>query len=629
MGKNNYHELISFDALFDDGQRTFYIPDYQRGYSWEIRQCRDIIEDLERILNEKTIKNYTHFMGTIVAFPSNKNNPHTFEVVDGQQRLTTLILLMCVLYFKLDNSHKLKKEIYQKFLIRTANTAPKAILRLGAIGQQNDIFFHFLKNGKIKNTIKRRAWIKSDHILCDAFEYFSKYINESDHSAESIINTIRQNLGFILYKPSSSLETSIMFEVINNRGKPLSELEKVKNWIHYKFHKVHDYEQLNHFQACWRVILENLNKAGIIHNDEENSFLRYCWIAYENPDKNKSHHVYDNLKSNDEYDLPKIIDFIDFLEKASFLYVTIKSASSYSNDIERHLQRIKYQSSRMAIMPLIIAIWCNTDIHDRVKSDILNLLEILNFRYYCSGIRKQSNSEQARFYNLANNFCKKFGQNGFNSIEELVTYDADWLLNELKNFINENANDKHFITSLTNPDRDYGEWGDLKFFLANYECWLNDYNNDQKNLSDYMFAPIDKKQGTVKNNNLYHKEHIWAKACDAHLTSENARAVKLRESRRLGNFILLNAGSNGSNSKDPIEEKVTQYTTGNEGKNFDNSLSVKAIINNFDNVVKANERQFNEWRSPYYIKIYQEFINKNEDDLIKFALDRWPAFSDK
>jgi len=105
-----------------------------------------------------------------------------------------------------------------------------------------------------------------------------------------------------------------------------------------------------------------------------------------------------------------------------------------------------------------------------------------------------------------------------------------------------------------------------------------------------MHTPQDKKDEKITNNNLYQKEHIWARKCMEHLNSRKAEVIKDKYLGRLGNFILLNAGSNASNSKDAIEKKVDQYMVGKEGQNFDNSLAVKTIVNNFNKILHGAYR---------------------------------------
>ncbi|MCD4651993.1 MAG: DUF262 domain-containing protein [Candidatus Cloacimonetes bacterium] len=89
MEKKNEHNLITIKNLLD-GKR-FVIPKYQRGYSWGEKERKDLFEDVKNI--PKMGDDYTHFTGTIIALKK-KTDEKIYEIVDGQQRLTSIILLL-------------------------------------------------------------------------------------------------------------------------------------------------------------------------------------------------------------------------------------------------------------------------------------------------------------------------------------------------------------------------------------------------------------------------------------------------------------------------------------------------------------------------------------------------------
>lgn len=80
------YELLSLKDIFDSGNRRFRIPDYQRGYSWEKSQRKDLIEDIEYIIEGGYA--YRHYTGTIVASRnedlSDRDGIKTYDIVDGQ-----------------------------------------------------------------------------------------------------------------------------------------------------------------------------------------------------------------------------------------------------------------------------------------------------------------------------------------------------------------------------------------------------------------------------------------------------------------------------------------------------------------------------------------------------------------
>lgn len=75
-------ELFNLSQVFDYGRRSFRIPDYQRGYTWEEEQRIDLLKDIEFGLSG----DYNHYAGTLVAAKGQSEDNDIFEIVDGQQR---------------------------------------------------------------------------------------------------------------------------------------------------------------------------------------------------------------------------------------------------------------------------------------------------------------------------------------------------------------------------------------------------------------------------------------------------------------------------------------------------------------------------------------------------------------
>lgn len=99
MSKLNIDQK-SIKALFSDNKSDFLIPDYQRPYAWSIIECQTLWEDtFSFAIPENDYQKFNHgdeyFLGPIVTF---KNSDNKLEIIDGQQRLTTLMLLLRALY---------------------------------------------------------------------------------------------------------------------------------------------------------------------------------------------------------------------------------------------------------------------------------------------------------------------------------------------------------------------------------------------------------------------------------------------------------------------------------------------------------------------------------------------------
>lgn len=191
-----------------------------------------------------------------------------------------------------------------------------------------------------------------------------------------------------------------------------------------------------------------------------------------------------------------------------------------------------------------------------------------------------------------------------------------WLKKELKKFIHERANDSAFVECLTldkNEARDYCQWVSLKFFLASYEEFLQ---SEQKKSGDIHKLLVTRDEAE-KQNDLYHKEHIWAVNETSVIDDSDYRDVN---KRRLGNFLLLNEGLNIAVSNKRIEEKIKLYFDIDE--NTPNTLMIRELKSFFDKAIEE-ETGWKKRTQYYWLNVYKRFFDIREEKMINFALERW------
>lgn len=612
------NELKSLDEIFRQGKRVFRIPDYQRGYSWEEQQRTDLLTDIEYLI--KSGYEYRHYTGTIVASLNEKetierdSQYEVFDIVDGQQRVTSLILLLSEICRSIKKSSETSefeyREVFSKFIQggSEGNSVHKLIL-----GKDQDKFFKSLVEEGI--AIEASSKSKSDQNLKDAVFEFRNWLERQDIDANNVLKCVRENLGFLFYAPENNKEIGIMFEVINNRGKALSELEKIKNYLIYYADKNNKRDIRVRVNESWPEILSNLNKIEYTSNESEDRFLRNCWIVFMDTNKSKSHYVYDNLKLEwppDSENTKKIIEFIKFLEDASIFYAKYLIREGVTDTQEKTwLERISCHPADASITPLILAVFSKVK-YQNDRNALFELLEKLNFRFYGTGIAGRSDSGQGDLFWYANTFFNYFGK-----VEDGIEIGVQWLKQELTNFIDQRANDKSFIEYLTldlDEAGDYYSWVGLRFFLASYEEQLKKDNRESINFQQVMAS-----RNPDTPNDFYHKEHIWAVKDLRIEDNENSDVNK----RRLGNFLLLKESLNIKVSNKPPEEKVELYF--DDWKNAPNTLMIRELKEFFDEAKEAEEKSKN-WKyktKNYWLNVYKRFLDGREEKMVNFALKRW------
>ena len=599
-------ELLTLKQVFADGKRTFSIPDYQRGYSWEEDQRKDLLKDIEYGLNGE----YSHYTGTLVAVKKDSEDNdllEEFEIVDGQQRLATLIILLsCMAHAGERRNTPMPEDLKRCFI---AEGEPNTRRKFTLSAEQDSLFWQMVKkpdsdsSGKVEN--------KGHQNIVDAFDQFKKWLQEPENgtSLSEIYEYVTNRLGFLMYAPDNTKEIGIMFEVINNRGKPLSELEKVKNYLMYYSEKNDIQDLKKDVDAKWPNILKHLNSCNRTSNDDENGFLRNCWVVFQDSNKNKSFYVYDNLK--DQFpttgrDWKRLIDFVEFLEESAHTYRKLYTREDVTEEEKICLTRLGLQPVLASVLPLILAIF-KRETEPSTREPLLQLIEKLNFRFYGTGIASRADSKQGELFKLAHDFYNHYSE----------TRNASWLEEQLREFVNNNANDQKLIKNLTldkDESGDYYHWSWLKYFLASYAGNLKRNENRAETLEDELA-----KRDRQYFNDFYHIEHIWAVGDYEVINDKDNRHIN---KRRLGNFILLSESANISISNERPEEKVEKYFENiRDATEMLMIRELKDLFHKAKEEIEHNGRKNKTWK--YWDLVYTKFLDLHEERYVNFALDRW------
>lgn len=198
----------------------FIIPIYQRKYSWTDNERKALWQDIEESINS----NMNHFVGTF-SFKENKavglSTDTLYEIIDGQQRVTTLFILLSVLIDKLPDGEVKNNQ-------RTAFIGTSENLKLHPQGVDGyfltQIIFDFLSIDISK--INKR----SQRFMYLAKEEFTALVNPlSMKEVEERIIFIRDRIEILVFNVEDQAQAVKMFSIINDRGLPLRILDKTKS----------------------------------------------------------------------------------------------------------------------------------------------------------------------------------------------------------------------------------------------------------------------------------------------------------------------------------------------------------------------------------------------------------------
>lgn len=301
------------------GDIKFVIPSYQRPYMWEAKvQCEqlwsDIVDFLETYLDkndgEVDFGDDEYFLGSIVAF---RNNNKEYEVIDGQQRLTTLTLLYRALYEYTKNNQQRPAEIFGK-CIWSFN--------------EYDVKFDFKKR-KLRSEVSTQAdneildKILSENLCLDDtkskymenFNFFYNKIKSIPHSlfvplCKMLIENGKGRLKALFIECNEQENALRIFNTLNNRGMALSDADIFKGII-YGYQK--DKESKERFAKEWRELEETLKEKNL---NIDNIFMYYSHVVRaRNKDKSKEvalRKFFDKDRLKDENIFSEIIDLAKF-----------------------------------------------------------------------------------------------------------------------------------------------------------------------------------------------------------------------------------------------------------------------------------------------------------------------------
>ena len=169
---------IKLLEFIGNGKKTFNIPVYQRNYDWKEEQCRKLFEDIQNIV--KSDYEIEHFLGTVV-FVSSKSemNFNEYVLIDGQQRITSIMLLLKVLHEKVTDEND-KEEIWEEYLINKRAPEENLRIRLKPVESDGMPYKKLIEENDISLTSN----------VCKNYRLFEKLIQESNYSVEEIYKAL-------------------------------------------------------------------------------------------------------------------------------------------------------------------------------------------------------------------------------------------------------------------------------------------------------------------------------------------------------------------------------------------------------------------------------------------------------
>ncbi|MEN9575797.1 MAG: hypothetical protein RL514_3652 [Verrucomicrobiota bacterium] len=333
-----------------DGAKQGIIPLFQRPYSWEYKDWKMMWEDVlaQYLPNDRT----SHFMGAVVTVPMRTVPVGVTKhlVIDGQQRLTTVAILLCAIRDQTaanDPTRGIIGDLLQNRHYQTPDD-----LKLVPTQADRSAFSALVKKQPDEDIT---ASIGSS--VMEAYAYFTKQLQGKDSddmplNPRTVLEAIQQSLQVVMINLSATDDPYLIFESLNHKGKPLSEADLVRNYVLMRFQHsiVAGGEQEQVYQQLWSP-MEAALKARI------SEFLRHYGMRLganirEGEGYSAFKKEYEALKTSDA-----VLATLKETKQAAMTYERFVDPSLEANaDIAERLQRMLDLGSSV-FFPLLLRVY--------------------------------------------------------------------------------------------------------------------------------------------------------------------------------------------------------------------------------------------------------------------------------
>ncbi|MGI0482073.1 DUF262 domain-containing protein [Geminocystis sp. CENA526] len=355
----NTPNIESSNLSLADIFKDFYIvPDFQREYVWQKDQVQKLLEDLYEGLGfeEENINKTEYFLGSIVVYPDSNNDKQTFQLIDGQQRLTTIYLIFCSirdLIQKLgDNSKAI--ENYLQGTVQNAETGedidkPRLSLQYDSSGQK--IFSYYLLGKTIEKLLLESS--PSADNLVKARKTIDKFLAdklEEDVKVYKKFSTVIANRTKLIRIETPNLKNALkVFETINERGIGLTPVDLLKNYLF--IHTVKDKDRDRHWQSLTKK-WEELLKLLYENKQQPLQFLRHYLMSHYKVDLSNTfpeEEIYDwFLKQGEKVGVQtEPLKFLDNLILAAEHYCKFIQGKNIDGSNNKYLEAISKVQGRV------------------------------------------------------------------------------------------------------------------------------------------------------------------------------------------------------------------------------------------------------------------------------------------
>lgn len=337
-----------------EGTKQYVIPLFQRTYSWTTKEWEILWKDLIELCEAENPR--THFIGSIVNMPtvSVPEGVAKFLLIDGQQRLTTIFILLTLLRNK---ARELQKQDFAEEINNTLLVNPykkdNDFFKLMPTQVDRDIYKNFIngKSNEIENQLTR------------AYNFFEKKLKQVPLEHEKLKKIITSYFSVVSIVLDTDDNPYLVFESLNAKGRPLTQADLIRN---YFFMRIHIDNQDEVYSSYWQPMQTALN-------DSLTEYIRHYLMR--DGSIIKQNDVYYALK--ERVSQTNAIDYLKELQKYSVYYQRlIYPELEPEEELQKYFRRLNRIEVTTAY-PLLLNFYGNYTARKISKADFITILRTL------------------------------------------------------------------------------------------------------------------------------------------------------------------------------------------------------------------------------------------------------------
>jgi len=588
-------------STFYSNNLQYIVPFFQRAYVWSEDNWEILWEHIIRIANNNNNGN-EHFIGTIITkhSPPNALGENQYELIDGQQRLTTFSLLLKAIATKATAQgtfFNLKKKANELLIFE--NSKAEKFTRI-ELSRNDKEYFEAIIFDKDLNLLPNK-----EHKILECYHYFlNKLEHHKDEELEKLRTTILQNVPVINMTLASTDDEQEIFDTINSLGVRLTTGELLKNFI------FSDKEIRPLYSEYWEQVFEDDEEQIIFWNKPKTSgrvvrtnieVLLYCYLIIQKGTAVELEKLFSEYKNwFKEKTSNEKIAFLKELKKYAQLYFNFPEGTelneiAYFQDEERFFHIIE-NLEITTVYPLVLYIYKQV-FDNKIRIQLLSIIES---------------------YLVRRNVCRLTTKNYNNlfiqiivSFDDLKSVTADNLMTILNGFTedtNRFPSDSEFKTAFLNEFLSNSNAREILFCISLYQ--LSDPRYDTKKLSSFNYST----------------EHMmpqkWETNWGREGMNESEKINRNKKIKTLGNLTLVTKNLNSSMKNATWKEKK---------KKLDEYSCLK-ITTDYTSETEWDEAKIDNRASDlalYGLKIWKDYIKENKRVEVTTINDLYTQLKDK